>query len=115
MGKVFVIDVGICNGCYSCQIACKDEHVGNDWAPIAKSQPNTGHFWMFLEEHIRGTVPKVKMHYIPKPQSESNPLIGIVFFHASRQEHYSLGKTFHSWQSSGSWLCFEGRGMKHYE
>ena len=66
MGKVFVIDVGICNGCYSCQIACKDEHVGNDWSPIAKPQPDTGHFWLNLEEHICGTVPKVKMHYIPR-------------------------------------------------
>jgi tetrathionate reductase subunit B len=63
--KVFVIDVGICNGCYSCQIACKDEHVGNDWAPIAKSQPDTGQFWLKLQENIRGTVPKVKMHYVP--------------------------------------------------
>jgi tetrathionate reductase subunit B len=65
--KVFVIDVGICNGCYSCQIACKDEHVGNDWSPYAKPQPDTGQFWMRLTEHIRGTVPKVKMHYIPIP------------------------------------------------
>jgi Fe-S-cluster-containing dehydrogenase component len=65
--KVFVIDVGICNGCYSCQIACKDEHVGNDWTPIAKPQPDTGQFWMRLTEYIRGTVPKVKMHYIPIP------------------------------------------------
>jgi tetrathionate reductase subunit B len=63
--KVFVIDVGICNGCYSCQISCKDEHVGNDWSPIAKPQPDAGQFWMKLEEHICGTVPKVKMHYIP--------------------------------------------------
>ncbi|MBN1692388.1 MAG: carboxypeptidase regulatory-like domain-containing protein [Dehalococcoidales bacterium] len=63
--KVFVIDVGICNGCYACQIACKDEHVGNDWSPYAKPQPDTGQFWMKLNEYIRGTVPKVKMHYIP--------------------------------------------------
>jgi Fe-S-cluster-containing dehydrogenase component len=63
--KVFVIDVGICNGCYSCQIACKDEHVGNDWSPIAKPQPDTGQFWLKLQESIRGTVPKVKMHYVP--------------------------------------------------
>jgi hypothetical protein len=28
--KVFLIDNTICNGCYSCQIGCKDEHVGND-------------------------------------------------------------------------------------
>jgi len=65
MGKVFVIDVGICNGCYSCQIACKDEHVGNDWSPIARPQPNSGQFWLKLQENICGTVPKVKMHYVP--------------------------------------------------
>jgi len=65
--KVFIIDVGICNGCYSCQIVCKDEHVGNDWTPYAKPQPDTGQFWMRQTEHIRGTVPKVKMHYIPMP------------------------------------------------
>jgi tetrathionate reductase subunit B len=63
--KVFVVDVGICNGCYNCQISCKDEHVGNDWTPIAKPQPDTGQFWLKLNEYIRGTVPKVKMHYIP--------------------------------------------------
>jgi tetrathionate reductase subunit B len=63
--KVFVHDVSICNGCYNCQIACKDEHVANDWAPYAKPQPETGHFWLKLNEYIRGTVPKVKMHYIP--------------------------------------------------
>ncbi len=65
--KAFVIDVGICNGCYACQISCKDEHVGNDWTPYAKPQPETGQFWMRLTEHIQGTVPKVKMHYIPVP------------------------------------------------
>lgn len=65
--KVFMIDVSLCNGCYSCQIACKDEHVGNDWSPIAKPQPDTGQFWMRQTEHIRGTVPKVKMHYVAMP------------------------------------------------
>jgi Fe-S-cluster-containing dehydrogenase component len=63
--KVFVHDASICNGCYCCQIACKDEHVTNDWTPIAKPQPDTGHFWLKLNEYIRGTVPKVKMHYTP--------------------------------------------------
>jgi tetrathionate reductase subunit B len=63
--KVFIIDVSICNGCYCCQIACKDEHVGNDWLPYARSQPDTGQFWMKLNEYVRGTVPKVKMHYLP--------------------------------------------------
>jgi tetrathionate reductase subunit B len=63
--KAFVIDVSICNGCYCCQIACKDEHVGNDWTPIAKPQPDTGQFWLKLNEYVRGTVPKVKMYYRP--------------------------------------------------
>jgi tetrathionate reductase subunit B len=65
--KAFVIDVSRCNGCFGCQFVCKDEHVGNDWAPIAKPQPDTGQFWMRLDEHIGGTVPKVRMHYIPNP------------------------------------------------
>ena len=63
--KAFVIDVGICNGCYCCQIACKDEHVGNDWTPYAKPQPDTGQFWLRQNEFIHGTVSKVKMHYQP--------------------------------------------------
>ncbi|MGI5940428.1 MAG: 4Fe-4S dicluster domain-containing protein [Thermoleophilia bacterium] len=64
MSKVFVFDASICNGCYCCQIACKDEHCGNDWTPYAKPQPDTGQFWLRLSEHVRGTVPKVKMHYV---------------------------------------------------
>lgn len=65
MGKVFVIDIAKCNGCYNCQIACKDEYVGNDWTPYAKPQPDTGHFWTGIEEIERGTIPKVKVAYIP--------------------------------------------------
>jgi tetrathionate reductase subunit B len=64
--KAFVIDVGRCCGCYNCQLACKDEHVENDWTPYAKPQPETGQFWLKVEEHVCGTIPKVKMHYIPK-------------------------------------------------
>jgi len=63
--KAFIVDVSVCNGCFGCQFACKDEHVGNDWAPIAKPQPDTGQFWMRLDEHICGQVPHVRMHYIP--------------------------------------------------
>jgi len=66
MSKVFVIDVAKCNGCYNCQLACKDEHVGNDWSPYAKPQPEIGQFWVKLEDHVRGTIPKVKVHYVAK-------------------------------------------------
>jgi len=64
--KAFVIDLDICNGCYCCQIACKDEHVANDWTPYAKPQPDTGQFWIGMTELVRGQVPKVKVTYLPK-------------------------------------------------
>ena len=63
--KAFVIDVARCNGCYNCQIVCKDEHVGNDWTPIAKPQPDTGQFWMKMTQETGGTVPKVRVSYLP--------------------------------------------------
>jgi Fe-S-cluster-containing dehydrogenase component len=63
--KAFVIDVARCNGCYSCQVACKDEHCGNDWTPYARPQPDTGQFWLKMEETTRGTVPKVRVAYRP--------------------------------------------------
>jgi tetrathionate reductase subunit B len=62
--KVLVIDISICNGCYNCQVACKDEHVGNDWTPYAKPQPDTGQFWMKITDMVRGTVPKVRVTYL---------------------------------------------------
>jgi tetrathionate reductase subunit B len=63
MGKVLIIDITKCNGCHNCQVACKDEHVGNDWTPIAKPQPMTGQFWTKVHDKVRGTVPKVKVAY----------------------------------------------------
>ncbi len=62
--KVMLIDITKCNGCYSCQVSCKDEHVANDWTPIAKPQPNVGHFWYKITETVQGTVPKVRVHYM---------------------------------------------------
>ena len=64
MGKVLIIDIDKCNGCYNCQIACKDEHVANDWTPIAKPQPDTGQFWMKVTDIVQGTVPKVRVRYM---------------------------------------------------
>ena len=65
MAKVWVINLDRCNGCYNCQLACKDEHVENDWTPYAKPQPKTGHFWMKIVEMERGSIPKVKVTYLP--------------------------------------------------
>ena len=64
--RAFIVDVSICSGCYCCQIACKDEHVANDWTPYAKPQPDTGQFWVGVREYVRGSVPKVKVSYVLK-------------------------------------------------
>lgn len=72
--KVFLIDVARCNGCHNCQIACKDEHCGADWAPYAKAQPDTGQFWCKVEQTVHGTVPKVNMTYLPKIGAQDDAL-----------------------------------------
>ena len=65
MGKAFVIDVAKCSGCYNCQLACKDEYVGNDWLPYSKAQPEINQFWFHLLQETCGTTPKVKVKYTP--------------------------------------------------
>ena len=30
-----IIDVAKCHNCNNCLMACKDEHVGNNWKPVA--------------------------------------------------------------------------------
>ena len=65
MAKVFVFDYESCNGCYNCQLACKDEHCEQAWMPYAKEQPLTGQFWCKLNERVRGQVPVVKVSYQP--------------------------------------------------
>ena len=63
--KAFIIDLSRCSGCYNCQIACKDEHCGNDWTPYAKPQPDTGQFWIRVTHEEKGTIPKVRVAYLP--------------------------------------------------
>lgn len=64
--KVILFDASLCNGCYGCQMACKDEHCGNDWSPIAAEQPVTNQFWCRVDQKTRGKVPEVKVQYIPR-------------------------------------------------
>jgi Fe-S-cluster-containing dehydrogenase component len=67
MAKVFIVDADKCNGCYNCQLACKDENVGNTWLPYSLPQPSSGHFWMRLEEKEHGSTPKISVEYTPIP------------------------------------------------
>jgi tetrathionate reductase subunit B len=84
MGKVMIIDLAICNGCHNCQVACKDEHVVNDWSPIAKPQPDTGQFWNKVIDMERGSVPKVQViyHHSICQHCEEAPCISACSAHA---------------------------------
>ena len=63
--KTFLIDLTKCTGCYACQIGCKDEHCEQSWMPYAEAQPETGQFWMRVDELERGKRPHVKVTYTP--------------------------------------------------
>ena len=63
--NVLIVDLAKCNGCHCCQLACKDEHCGNDWSPYALPQPMTGQFWCGVREEERGRVPVVRVAYTP--------------------------------------------------
>lgn len=64
--KVFSLISRSATAATAAQVACKDEHVANDWMPYAKPQPDTGQFWVKVQENVRGTVPKVRVSYIPE-------------------------------------------------
>jgi tetrathionate reductase subunit B len=85
--KVFTIDIAKCVGCYNCQVACKDEHCGNDWMPYARPQPDAGQFWMKVNYEEKGTIPKVRVVYQPvmcmhcrnAPCMASCPVAGAIY------------------------------------
>jgi Fe-S-cluster-containing dehydrogenase component len=61
-----VVDVDKCVGCYTCQMACKDEHVGNAWFPYTDEQRKQGQHWIRLEKSERGSYPRVDVSYRAK-------------------------------------------------
>jgi Fe-S-cluster-containing dehydrogenase component len=62
-----VIDVSLCHDCNNCFIACKDEHVDNDWLPYTGKQPRHGHRWIDVHSIERGQYPRIDVAYLPKP------------------------------------------------
>ena len=62
-----IIDVAKCEDCNNCFLACKDEHVGNDWPGYALAQPRHGHRWMNILRKERGACPMVDVAYRPSP------------------------------------------------
>ena len=60
-----VFDVNKCIGCYTCMLACKDEHVGNEWLPYTDRQKKKDQKWINMGRKERGIVPRVDLAYRP--------------------------------------------------
>jgi Fe-S-cluster-containing dehydrogenase component len=62
-----VIDVEKCENCRNCFLACKDEHVDNDWQGYAASMQGEGPSWIAIQGKERGRYPFVDVAYLPTP------------------------------------------------
>lgn len=62
-----VIDIATCHDCNNCFMACKDEHVDNEWPGYTATQPRHGHRWMNIERCERGQYPRIDVSYLPIP------------------------------------------------
>ena len=62
-----IIDVEKCEDCNNCFLACKDEHVDNDWPGYSLPQPLHGHRWMNIMRKERGQFPMIDVAYLPIP------------------------------------------------
>ena len=63
----FVIDVEKCENCQNCFLACKDEHVGNEWPGYAASMPDESPAWISVRAKERGRYPFIDVAYLPTP------------------------------------------------
>jgi Fe-S-cluster-containing dehydrogenase component len=62
-----IIDVAKCENCQNCFLACKDEHVGNDWGEYSAPQPDRGRGWITIQGKERGQYPFIDVAYLPVP------------------------------------------------
>ena len=65
MKYAMIVDVNRCCICYACQVACKDEFVGNPYPPYSFPQPDVEQEWIKVSEVEKGIYPYVKVYPIP--------------------------------------------------
>jgi Fe-S-cluster-containing dehydrogenase component len=63
----FLIDIAECEDCNNCFLACKDEHVDNDFPNYSAPQPRHGHRWMNIMRRTRGSGSLIDVAYRPTP------------------------------------------------
>ncbi len=60
-----IIDAALCNNCYNCFVATKDEYVDNEYKGYTAPQPLHGHNWVDIESTESGQFPMVETHFRP--------------------------------------------------
>ena len=60
-----MIDIEKCEGCHNCFLACKDEHVDNDWKGYSVAQPKHNSRWITILQKERGRFPVIDVAYLP--------------------------------------------------
>lgn len=72
-----IIDVEKCEDCNNCFLACKDEHVDNEWPMYTLAQPRHGQRWINIMRKERGQYPLIDVAYRPTPcmQCDNAPCI----------------------------------------
>jgi Fe-S-cluster-containing dehydrogenase component len=64
--KTLLIDPKRCIQCCNCQNACKDEHVDNEWKPLAAKQ-GSGQFWIQIRERQAASGSRMRLERVPVP------------------------------------------------
>ena len=60
-----IVDVAKCEDCNNCTLACKDEHVDNEWPGYSIAQPLHGQRWIDVVRKERGEFPLIDLAYLP--------------------------------------------------
>ncbi len=61
-----IVDLEKCVGCYNCLIACKDEHIGNDWSPYTAPQEKHEGPWIEPTRYERGVAPYTEVCFVTR-------------------------------------------------
>jgi Fe-S-cluster-containing dehydrogenase component len=61
-----IIDVALCENCGNCQLATKDEYVGNDFPGYSAPHPAQGQGVLRIERTVRGAGSQVDTAYLPR-------------------------------------------------
>jgi Fe-S-cluster-containing dehydrogenase component len=65
-GWNLIVDVALCSNCGNCQLAAKDEYVGNNFPGYSEPHPAQGAGIFRVERKVRGSGASVDVAYLPR-------------------------------------------------